>query len=79
MRPQPLGKTLISSKLPDMTEYPNTVPVYLDAMLRPNQSLSKSAFILVMCGIGLINFLSAIAFFQYGAIPIVGFLGLDLF
>lgn len=78
MRHQALGKTPISSKLPVMTEYPNTVPVYLDAMLRPNQSLSKPAFIVFMSGICVINLLSAIAFLSMGALPIAGFLGLDV-
>ena len=60
-----------------MTEYPASTNVYLDAMLRPNQSLSRAAFWVVMGIVVSINLVSALAFMQIGALPIVGFLGLD--
>lgn len=60
-----------------MTEYPKSTVVYLDAMLRPNQSLSRPAFYIVMGIVALVNLMSAFAFLSVGAIPIVGFLGLD--
>lgn len=60
-----------------MIEYPNSVPVYLDAVLRPNKSLSRPAFLVVMTLIIAINLVSALAFLSVGAIPVVGFLGLD--
>lgn len=61
-----------------MTEYPSSKVVYMDAILRPNQSLSRSAFIVVMGLVVMINLMSAIAFLQVGAVPIAGFLGLDV-
>ena len=52
--------------------------VYFDAELRPNRSLSKRAFYIVM-GVTMAFVLSTgFVFFSLGAIPIVGFLGLDL-
>lgn len=61
-----------------MTEYPSSKVVYLDAMLRPNQSLSRSAFVVVMGLVVMINLFSAVAFLSAGALPIVGFMGLDI-
>lgn len=61
-----------------MTEYPTSTVVYLDAMLRPNRSLSRSAFIVVMGVVAALNAFSALAFIQAGAVPIVGFMGLDI-
>lgn len=52
--------------------------VYLDAVLRPNRSLSKPAFFIVLGVIAAINLTTATAFFALGAFPVVGFLGLDV-
>lgn len=46
-------------------------------MLRPNQSLSRTAFFVVMGVVAGVNLISGLAFFAIGAIPIIGFLGLD--
>ena len=56
-------------------ESPN---VYFDALLKPNQSLSKRAFAIVMTTIIILNLISATVFLSSGALPIVGFLGLDV-
>ncbi len=60
-----------------MIEYPSSTPVYFDAVLQPNKSLSRPAFYIVMAIVIGINLFSALAFLTVGALPIVGFLGLD--
>ena len=61
-----------------MSDFNPESPVYLDAELTPNQSLSRSAFYVVMAIVVGINVMSAISFLAVGAFPIVGFLGLDI-
>ncbi|MGI9388105.1 MAG: DUF2244 domain-containing protein, partial [Methyloligellaceae bacterium] len=53
-------------------------PIYFDALLRPNRSLSPLGFWIVMGLIGGVSFAAGIAFFLQGAWPVVGFLGLDV-
>jgi uncharacterized membrane protein len=50
---------------------------YMDAVLRPNRSLSPRGFAIVMSVVALASFLSGMAFLSYGALPVVGFFGLD--
>lgn len=51
---------------------------YFDALLRPNQSLSRPAFWVIMSIVAGANLISAFAFISSGAFPIIGFLGLDV-
>lgn len=53
--------------------------IYMDAVLRPNRSMSPRAFTLVMVIVGLASFLAGMAFISMGAFPVLGFLGLDAF
>ena len=55
---------------------PNEI-IYMDAVLRPNQSLSQRGFAIVMAIVGGVSFLTGIAFISMGAIPVIGFFGLD--
>ena len=55
---------------------PNEI-IYMDAVLRPNQSLSQRGFAIVMAVVGGVSFLTGIAFISMGAIPVIGFFGLD--
>ncbi len=58
-----------------MTRYGETL--YMDAVLTPNRSLSPRAFTGVMIAVAGLSFLGGIVFFSIGAIPVVGFFGLD--
>ena len=51
--------------------------IYMDAVLRPNQSLSERGFAIVMGIVAGVSFLTGIAFLSMGAIPVIGFFGLD--
>lgn len=51
--------------------------VYMDAILRPNASLSPRGFAIIMSVIGSISFLVGLSFISMGALPIAGFMGLD--
>ena len=53
-------------------------PIYFDALLRPNRSLSPLGFWIVMGLIGAVSFAAGIAFSLQGAWPVVGFFGLDV-
>ncbi|MBU6371791.1 MAG: DUF2244 domain-containing protein [Alphaproteobacteria bacterium] len=57
---------------------PAAGPVYLDAELSPNRSLSQKAFALVFGAFALINLVVAIGFVAAGAYPVAGFMGLDV-
>ncbi len=52
-------------------------PVYMDAILVPNRSLSPRAFTVFMAGVAVVSFLSGMAFLSMGAWPVLGFFGLD--
>lgn len=67
------GKSVVPS-LP-MTDIAETI--YMDAVLTPNRSLSPRAFTLMMTGFGAISFVCGLAFLSMGALPVVGFFGLD--
>lgn len=60
-----------------MTHAQDTPKVYFDAMLRPNRSLSDPAFTSFMVIVGVLSFMSGMAFLSIGAFPVVGFFGLD--
>lgn len=51
--------------------------IYMDAILRPNRSLSQRGFTIVMLIVGVTSFLTGMAFLSLGALPVVGFFGLD--
>lgn len=61
-----------------MPEYDDDQPVYFDALLKPNQSLSQPGFTLFMCVLAGLSFVSGMAFISLGAFPIIGFFGLDV-
>jgi len=58
-----------------MTEPEKTI--YLEAELRPNASLSRYAFTIIMCLVGVFSFAAGILYFLVGAWPVLGFFGLD--
>ncbi|HBF90935.1 MAG TPA: DUF2244 domain-containing protein, partial [Hyphomonas atlantica] len=51
--------------------------VYMDAVLRPNQSLSERGFAIVMAIVGVVSFATGMMFMALGAVPVIGFFGLD--
>lgn len=51
--------------------------IYMDAVLTPNRSLSPKGFAVVMTVVGVISFIAGMAFLSMGALPVVGFFGLD--
>lgn len=55
-----------------------TQTIYLDEALRPNASLSRRAFFIVMMVIGLFSFAGGVLYSVIGAWPVVGFFGLDM-
>lgn len=52
--------------------------IYMDAVLTPNSSLSPRAFMVIMSAFGTVSFICGLAFFSMGALPVVGFFGLDV-
>lgn len=52
--------------------------IYMDAVLTPNSSLSPRAFMIIMSAFGTASFICGLAFFSMGALPVVGFFGLDV-
>ncbi len=53
--------------------------IYLDATLTPNRSLSERGFAIGMAAIAVVFFLTGLLFYSMGAVPILGFFGLDMF
>lgn len=53
-------------------------PVYMDAELRPNRSLSNYGFRSVMLSMAAMSFVAGIGFLSIGAWPVFGFFGLDV-
>ena len=53
-------------------------PVYFDAILRPNRSLSPRGFRLLMLAFGAMLFGVGGWFFMVGAWPVFGFMGLEI-
>lgn len=52
--------------------------VYMDAVLTPNRSLSQKGFALLMCLITVTFTFFGLIFWSMGAIPVLGFFGLDI-
>ncbi len=50
----------------------------MDAILRPHRSLSMAAFRLMLIVVIVLNAAMAAVFLAHGAIPVAGFLGLDV-
>lgn len=48
------------------------------AILRPHRSLSRAGFVAMMTGVGLVGFVTGVAFLAIGAWPVFGFFGLDV-
>jgi len=48
------------------------------AVLHPHRSLSPKGFLILMSGIGLVSFVTGMAFLAIGAWPVLGFFGLDV-
>lgn len=55
-----------------------TETIYMDAVLTPNSSLSPRAFMIMMSAFGAVSFICGLAFLSMGALPVVGFFGLDV-
>lgn len=53
-------------------------PLYMDATLRPNRSLSRTGWIVLMAVTAVLIALAAGFYFILGAWPVVGFLGADI-
>jgi uncharacterized membrane protein len=53
-------------------------PLYMDAELRPNRSLSLKAFRWMLIAVIALNAALAAAFISQDALPVAGFLGLDV-
>ncbi|OZB13853.1 MAG: hypothetical protein B7X53_15180 [Hyphomonas sp. 34-62-18] len=52
--------------------------VYMDAVLTPNRSLSRQGFLIAMAAIAFTFFMTGLMFWSMGALPILGFMGLDI-
>ncbi len=61
-----------------MSDLSSADPVYLDAVLQPNRSLSQPGFTIFMSVLAILSFFSGMAFLSLGAFPIIGFFGLDV-
>jgi uncharacterized membrane protein len=55
-----------------------TGPLMMDAVLRPNRSLSSRVFVILIVAFCALNAAMAAAFLAIGAWPVIGFLGLDV-
>jgi len=53
-------------------------PLQMDAVLRPNRSLTLKAFFRLMIVIGGVSFLASLYFVWRGAWPVMGFFGLEV-
>ncbi len=52
--------------------------IYLDAVLTPNRSLSERGFAIAMAIVAVVFFLTGLMFWSMGALPVLGFFGLDM-
>ena len=57
---------------------PTNEPVYFDAILRPNRSLSPRGFFWLMVTFSVILLAVGAWFFTLGAWPVIGFMGLEI-
>lgn len=53
-------------------------PVYLDAVLRPNRSLSRRGYQITLLSLAAACTVGGLMFWSIGAFPVAGFLGLDV-
>lgn len=69
----------MSSMAPDNTaqDLPVEERPLFSATITPHRSLSPRGFLILMCGIGGISFVSGMMFLMMGAWPVFGFFGLD--
>ncbi|MFN4024771.1 MAG: DUF2244 domain-containing protein [Hyphomonas sp.] len=52
--------------------------IYMDAVLTPNRSLSQRGFVIAMSAIAAVFILTGLMFWSIGALPVLGFFGLDI-
>ncbi|MFN4184703.1 MAG: DUF2244 domain-containing protein [Hyphomonas sp.] len=57
---------------------PDHETIYMDAVLTPNRSLSRKGFLIAMTAIAVTFFMTGLIFLSMGALPILGFMGLDV-
>jgi uncharacterized membrane protein len=55
-----------------------TLPLYMDAVITPNRSLSERGFIVLISVVTLANLASAVVFLSMGAVFVPLFLGIDV-
>lgn len=55
-----------------------TWPLYMDAEIKPNRSLSERGFVILIAVITAVNVASAVVFLRMGAHYVLPFLGIDL-
>jgi len=53
-------------------------PAEFRVVLRPHRSLGPRGFLLLMIAVGLVSFVTGVAFLLIGAWPVFGFFGLDV-
>jgi uncharacterized membrane protein len=64
--------------LAEAPEFSSGDAIYMDAVLRPNRSLSQRGFQIVMLALAAMSLSASLAFLAIGAWPVIGFLGLDV-
>lgn len=57
---------------------PDDEPTVFSAVLRPNRSLGRNGFFVLMALFGGVSFVAGVAFAMMGAWPVFGFFGLDV-
>jgi uncharacterized membrane protein len=62
----------------DQEPAPAAGTIYMDALLRPNRSLSQKGFVVMMVALAVTSFFAGLGFWAIGAWPVVGFFGLDV-
>ena len=70
--------SLSITALSDAPEFARCDKIYMDAVLRPNRSLSNHGFKIVMLSLAAMSFLAGLGFLAIGAWPVIGFFGLDI-
>lgn len=59
-------------------EFDQRDAIYMDAVLKPNRSLSTNGFRVVMLSLAAMSFAAGLVFWSIGAWPVIGFFGLDI-
>src|SRR6202021_2270345 len=57
---------------------PNSEAELFSARLTPHRSLNRTGFLVVMAFVSVVSFAAGLAFLLMGALPVVGFFGLDI-